>query len=112
MSPMSITRPAINNFRRPGSVEPGLFEETNFMSSVHAIRTASLYFFCLTGELSLQYAPYVLAHAYCQCRVVVTALLSCCATQIVFSPWHRFLWRCMSATCGFFVTKNGAPLAK
>ena len=94
-----------------GSAEPSLFEQPNFMSSVHAIRNASPYFFYLTCELSAHYARYVLVHAYCQCPALVTAF-SCCATWTVFSLRHRFLWCCMSATCGLFVTKNGALVAK
>ena len=62
---MSITRPAITNFRMLGSVEPNLFEKPNFMSFVHAIRHVSPYFFYLTCEFSPHYAQYVLVHAYC-----------------------------------------------
>ena len=60
---MSITRPAITNFRMLGSAEPSLIEEPTFMPSVPTIRHASPYFFYLTCEFSLHYARYVLVHA-------------------------------------------------
>ena len=64
-SPMSITRPAITNFRMLGSAEPSLCEEPTFMSSVHALRNASPSFFYLTCEFKPHYARCVLVHAYC-----------------------------------------------
>ena len=111
MSPLSMTRPAATNFRIMGIAERSFFQQPNFLSRVHATRNASPYFFYLMCEFSPQHARYMLVHAYCQCPVLVTAL-SCCATHTVLSLWHRFLWRCMSATCGLLVRKNGALLAK
>ena len=93
MSPLFITWPAITNFPMLGSIEPSFFQQPNFISFVHATRNASPYFFYLTCELSSPYARYLLVYAYCLCPVLVTAF-SCCATQTVFSLWHRFLWRC------------------
>ena len=65
MSPLSITRPAITNFRMLGFAEPSFFRQLHFMSSVHATRIASPYFFHLTSEFSSQCARYVLVYAYC-----------------------------------------------
>ena len=65
MFPLSITRPAVTNFRMLGSAEPSFFQQPNFMSSVHATRNASPYFFYLTCEFRPHYARYVLVYAYC-----------------------------------------------
>ena len=65
ISPPTITRPTITNFRMLGSAEHSLFEQPNFMSFVHAIRNASPYFLYLTCEFKPHYARYVLVHAYC-----------------------------------------------
>ena len=62
MSPLSITRPAITNLEILGFAGPNFFQQPNFMSSVHATRNASPYFFYLTCEFS---SHYVLVYAYC-----------------------------------------------